>query len=336
MTALALEGPGGADLEKTAASIASEQQGDGAIPWFAGGRVDPWNHTEAAMALAVAGENDCARRAFRWLADRQRVDGSWVAAYAPDGSDLEHHIDTNATAYIATGLHLYRVVSADRAFVGELFDAVERALDYVVRHVDERGMLPWSIGPGEAIAPGSLVAASSSVVASLRSGAALSDEMGRPRSVWLGAASKIANAIVTDESAFLDKSAFSMDWYYPVLAGVLNRTGARQRIAERLSRFFIAGHGVRCRSDGDWVTAAESAECAIACARAGFERLARRILACAEALRDEHGAFRTGVVYPDRSEFPDGERTTYSAAATILACDVLAKGPSARIFAPLS
>ena len=213
---------------------------------------------------------------------------------------------------------------------------VERALEYVVLHVDERGMLPWSIGPGEAISPHSLLAASSSVVASLRSGAALSDGVGRPRSDWLDAAAKIAIAIVEDESAFLDKSCYAMDWYYPVLAGVLDRRRARERLAEGLSRFVIPGHGVRCRSDGEWVTAAESAECAIACARAGFGRLARRILEPAEELCDEDGAFRTGVVHPDRSEFPDGERTTYSAAAMILASDVLDGGPSARVFSPLS
>ncbi|MGB9111395.1 MAG: prenyltransferase/squalene oxidase repeat-containing protein [Acidimicrobiales bacterium] len=336
MRELVLDQNAATGANKTATSILLVQQDDGAIPWFTGGRIDPWNHVEAAMALAVAGERDAARRAFRWLADCQREDGSWFAAYARDGSVLEDHCDTNATAYVATGLHLYCVVTGDREFVGEIFGVVERALEYVVLHVDERGMLPWSIGPGDAISPHSLLAASSSVVASLRSGAALSDGAGKPRPDWLDAASKIAIAIIEDEVAFLDKSAFSMDWYYPVLAGVLDRRRARERLAKGLSRFVIPGHGVRCRSDGSWVTAAESGECAVACARAGFDRIARRILECAEALRDEDGAFRTGVVHPDRSEFPDGERTTYSAAAMILAADVLAGGPSARVFSQLS
>ena len=94
-------------LERTASTILATQRDDGAIPWFVGGRLDPWNHVEAAMALAAAGEVEGARLAFRWLAGHQRVDGSWFAAYSGDASVLEDHCDTNATAYVATGLHLY-------------------------------------------------------------------------------------------------------------------------------------------------------------------------------------------------------------------------------------
>ncbi len=323
-------------LEQTASTILAIQRDDGAIPWFVGGRLDPWNLVEAAMALAAAGEVGGARRAFRWLAGHQRVDGSWFAAYSENASVLEDHCDTNATAYIATGLHLYLAATGDQVFVRECFATVERALDFVVSNINASGKLPWSIGPGEAISPDSLLAASASVVCSLRSGAELSSEVGKPRPAWLDAANRMANAIVADESAFLDKSVFAMDWYYPVLAGVLDRNSARTRLADGLSRFVVADHGVRCRSDGEWVTAAESAECAIACARAGFDHLAHRLFDAAQALRDADGAVRTGVVHPDRSEYPKGERTSYSAAAIILAADVLEGGASARVFLPLS
>jgi hypothetical protein len=43
------------DLRRTADSIAEVQLPDGMIPWFPGGHADPWNHVEAAMALAVTG-----------------------------------------------------------------------------------------------------------------------------------------------------------------------------------------------------------------------------------------------------------------------------------------
>ena len=228
-------------LERTASTILATQRDDGAIPWFVGGRLDPWNHVEAAMALAAAGEVEGARLAFRWLAGHQRVDGSWFAAYSEDASVLEDHCDTNATAYVATGLHLYLAATGDREFVRECFGTVERALDFVASNVNECGMLPWSIGPGEAISPNSLLAASASVVSSLRSGAELSTEVGKPRPAWLEAADRMASAIGADESAFLDKSDFAMDWYYPVLSGVLDRDRARTRIAEGLSRFVIRG-----------------------------------------------------------------------------------------------
>ena len=45
----------GAFLKATAGYIAGVQQPSGAIPWFPGGILDPWDHIEAAMGLSVAG-----------------------------------------------------------------------------------------------------------------------------------------------------------------------------------------------------------------------------------------------------------------------------------------
>ena len=61
----------------TAASIASMQEPDGAIPWTTGEHTDAWNHVEAAMALLVAGEVDAAEAAYSWCERNQRLDGSW-------------------------------------------------------------------------------------------------------------------------------------------------------------------------------------------------------------------------------------------------------------------
>ena len=66
-------------LRATVAAIAAEQDGDGALPWFRGGQLDAWDTVEAAMALDVGGEHVRARAAYRWLAGRQRPDGSWAA-----------------------------------------------------------------------------------------------------------------------------------------------------------------------------------------------------------------------------------------------------------------
>jgi len=61
--------------------IAAQQDRDGALPWFRGGRLDPWDSVEAAMALDVGGEHARAGAAYRWLAQAQRPDGSWAADY---------------------------------------------------------------------------------------------------------------------------------------------------------------------------------------------------------------------------------------------------------------
>ena len=64
-----------ADILQTARSIAAAQRPDGAIPW-PDGHVDPWDHVECAMALAACGLAGPARRAYQWLRDTQRPDGS--------------------------------------------------------------------------------------------------------------------------------------------------------------------------------------------------------------------------------------------------------------------
>ncbi len=84
------------------------------IPWFPGGHADPWNHIEAAMALAIGEHRAEAEAAYQWLVDCQRPDGSWHQYY------LEHEIeqdklDANVIAYIATGSGITSSSTATRA-----------------------------------------------------------------------------------------------------------------------------------------------------------------------------------------------------------------------------
>src|SRR3712207_815290 len=69
----------GEQVRATVAAIAAEQEADGALPWSRGGQLDPWDMVEAAMALDLGGEHARAGAAYRWLARRQRLDGSWAA-----------------------------------------------------------------------------------------------------------------------------------------------------------------------------------------------------------------------------------------------------------------
>ena len=70
------EALGQADVLATAESIARVQDRSGAIAW-PDGHVDAWDHVECAMALSACGLAGPARRAYRWLRDTQRPDGSW-------------------------------------------------------------------------------------------------------------------------------------------------------------------------------------------------------------------------------------------------------------------
>ncbi|MGH9104487.1 MAG: prenyltransferase, partial [Acidimicrobiales bacterium] len=126
---------------------------------------------------------------------------------------------------------------------------------------------------------------------------------------------------------------WAMDWYYPVLTGVLEGVAAARRMAERWGAFVAPGLGARCVSDRFWVTAAETAECAMAAGRAGLAEEAERLLAWTSHFRDRDGAYWTGCAHPECVRFPGGQRSTYSAAAVVIADHVLHRGsPAASIF----
>jgi len=97
-----------ADLLQTARSIAAAQLPSGAIAW-PDGHVDPWDHVECAMALAACGLSDPARRAYQWLRDTQRPDGSWPRTTGGPGAAsadavTDHAAESHHAAYLAVGL----------------------------------------------------------------------------------------------------------------------------------------------------------------------------------------------------------------------------------------
>ena len=319
-----------AEVAATAAWIAARQRPDGVIGWTREGPADPWNHVEAAMALDVAGRHDDARRAYRALLDRQRPDGLIAADLCTGGG----HVDTNGVAYLAAGAWLHVRATGDPAAGRLLLPAVAAAVEAVLDRRLPAGGVAWSVDPAGAAAEVALVAGASSVVTSLRAAAALADWCGAPRPSWSAAAERLATDVAAGGPSFLDKSVFAMDWYYPVLGGAVTGDAARRRLIAGAATFGL-GDGVRCRSDGRWVTAAESAEAAMAHLVAGLDIRAIALLGATRGLRCADGGYLTGVVLPERSHFPAGERTTYSAAAVVLAADLVAGGAAtSSLFIP--
>src|SRR5918995_2700438 len=92
-----------ADLQQTVDAIAEWQLPSGMVPWFPGGHADPWNHVEAAMALALGGRRTEAERAYDWLVGLQRPDGAWHQYYL-DGKVEQDKLDANVCAYVAAGV----------------------------------------------------------------------------------------------------------------------------------------------------------------------------------------------------------------------------------------
>jgi len=321
-----------AEVAATAQWIAGWQLDNGMIPWFPGGHADPWNHVEATMALAVAGRWAEAERALGWLAASQHPDGSWCRYYLAEGVE-DPRRDVNVCAYVATGAWYVYLVAGDRQVLEAMWPVVDRAMGFVLRLQQPGGEVLWSMEPDGTPARFALLTGSSSVHHSLRCAVAIAAELGQERPEWELAAGRIAHAVIHREDSFEPKVRWAMDWYYPVLCGALSGAAARARLLDRWNVFVLEGVGVRCVSDQPWVTAAETSECVMALEASGLRSEAETLLEGTRHFRDADGGYWTGCVHPQCVRFPGGERSTYSAAAVLLADHALyGEGAAAGLF----
>ena len=321
------------EVAATVQSIAAVQLDDGMIPWFPGGHADPWNHVEAAMALDVGGCGGEAEAAYRWLAGTQRDDGAWHQYYLAGAQVREATLDANVCAYVATGTWHHFLVTGDTGFLAEMWPVVERAMGFVLDLQAPGGEIVWARHADGTPWSFALLTASSSTFFSLRCAIAIAERLGHEHPEWEVSADALGAAVAERPDAFLPKDRWAMDWYYPVLVGAVRGAAAGDRLAAGRERFLLGGLGTRCVADRPWVTAAETAECAIAHAVAGDASRGRELLAATRYLRHGDGSYFTGMVHPEGVHFPGDERTTYSAAAVVLAADALAgTGPAAHLF----
>jgi hypothetical protein len=258
------------EVLQTAHSIASVQCKNGMIPWFEGGHSDPWNHVEAAMALAVTGMWEEATRAYEWLVSSQLPDGSWFNYYTDAAGVVDQRIDTNVCAYIAVGTWHHYLVTGDLGFLEWIWKVLDRAVAFVLRYQTDNGTILWSVDPDGHSGRYALLTGSSSIYHALRCAIACADTLGYDRRDWKAAARMLGRSLSNPDDGFEPKREFAMDWYYPILCGALNGEAAARRLYSDWDTFVMDGLGVRCVSTGPWVTAAETAECAIALSKLAF------------------------------------------------------------------
>jgi hypothetical protein len=304
----------------TGESIAAQQQRDGAIGW-PDGHVDAWNHVECAMALGVCGLRDPARRAYEWLRDTQRADGSWPRASA-DGAVTDPAAESNHAAYPAVGVWHEFLISGDAAFAEQMWPVVRAGIEFTLDLQLPRGEMIWQRKSGGTPDDYALLTGCSSIYHSLRCAVALAEQMGDPQPDWELAADLLGHAVACHPEAFADKSCFSMDWYYPVLGGALRGSAARHRLQAGWETFVVPGLGVRCISDEPWVTGAETCELVLALEAVGDGDRAAELFAQIQHLRDGSGAYWTGWQFVNKAHFPN-ERSSWTSAATVLAADAL-------------
>ena len=320
------------DLTRTGDSIADLQLPSGMIQWFPGGHADPWNHVEAAMALTTVGRTEEAERAYGWLVDTQLPNGAWHNYYLADGIE-DSKLDTNCVAYLATGVWHHFLATGQVGFLERLWPTMEAAIEFVLDMQTRRGEIIWARHSDGRPWSYALLTGSSSIGHSLRCATAVAERLGHDRPHWTEARRRLVDVIANQPEAFEPKDRWAMDWYYPVLTGAVVGDDAAKRMVGGWESFVMTGKGVRCVSDRPWVTAAETCECVIALLAVGDREAALRLFEWAQALRDTDGAYFTGIVFPERIHFPADERTSYTAAAIILAADALAgQNPTSDLF----
>jgi hypothetical protein len=311
------------DIASSSEFILKVQKRSGEIPWSEGGKTDPWDHVESAMGLTIGGFHDQARQAYLWSRETQLSDGSWWSDYRDGRPQDGAYKDSNMTAYIAVGVFHYFLVTGDNRFLGFMWNTVSRAMDYVLGLQGRGGEILWAKRVDGSIDRRALLTGSSSIYMSLGCALRIASLLGRERPDWEVARIRLGNAIRNRPHLFdLSKSRYSMDWYYPVLCGAIRGKEARGRIDRSWDTFVIRDWGVRCVSDRQWVTMAETSEFVISLAAIGEFEAAEMVFSWLRDKRYEEGIFWTGVTFPEREIYPR-EMTTWTAGAVLLAADIL-------------
>lgn len=331
-------------LQGALACMLEAQTADGAIPWFEGGPWDPWNHGECVMALFVGGEQAAARQGLEALAARQGRDGAWLGEYGNvlPMSDRMHLArepapafrDTNFAAYCAVVVWHAFVITGEVALARRYWPMVREAIAFVVRLQHPTGDISWSEEAHGSDADDAVRAGCGSIYKSLECALRLADLVGEPQPAWAAAKARLGEALRARPERFdrsLDRSAFAMDWYYPVLGGAIGGAAAQARLDADWSRFVAPGLGCRCVHDQPWATVAESCELAITLVSVGRRQAAADLLAWQDAHRDAEGAYWMGWQFEEAILWPE-ERPTWTQAAAILAHDALFEwSPAARV-----
>ncbi len=313
--------------------IAKVQRPSGEIPWSKWGKTDPWDHVESAMGLTVGGRLKEARSAYFWSMGKQLPDGSWWSSYKKGKPCRNAYKDSNMVAYIATGVLHYYLVSGDEGFVRLLWPTIKRAMKFVVSLQGQEGEIYWAINRNGDIDKKALLAACSSIYMSMGSALEVASMVGS-QVPWLKRARVKLGKAIREKMDLFDKntSRYAMDWYYPVMCGVITGDEARERIHNGWAKFVVHGCGVRCVSDRPWITMAETSELVVSLCGLEEYDLAWEVFSWIENKRYKDGAYWTGLTLPDCRIFTK-EKTTWTAASMILALDMLQNiTPGNKIF----
>jgi hypothetical protein len=273
------------------------------------------------MALSACGLTGPARRAYQWLRDTQRADGSWPRTTV-DGEVTDHAAESHHAAYLAVGVWHEFLISRDHDFAATMWPVVRDATGWVLDLQAPRGEVAWERDAAGRPGAFALLSGSSSILHGLRCAIALAELVDEQQPDWELSAGQLGHVLACHPEAFADKSRFAMDWYYPVLSGAVRGAAAVNLLADSWDTFVVPGLGVRCVSDQPWVTVAETCELVLALDACGRREQAAEMFGTVGRQRYDDGSYWTGWQFANQAHFP-AERSSWTAAAVVLAADAL-------------
>ena len=207
-----------------------------------------------------------------------------------------------------------------------MFPMVERAINCVLRYQTDHGEIAWAYDADGKARDDALVTGCSSIYKSLECAVNLASLLDEDSTRWQRAYCRLGLALRHKPNRFdrswESKARYSMDWFYPILAGVYEGAEAKARIHQRWDTFVRPGMGCVCVSDEPWVTVAESCELTMALIAAGERSRAVSLYSWLHQWADSDGAYWTGYQY-QLEEFWPIEKTSWTSAAVLLAADAL-------------
>jgi len=317
-------------LKRQASYIAECQLPSGAIPRHVGGMTDTWCHIACAIALDLCRQHTLASRAYRWLSEVQNADGSWWSSYSGDQpGDLTR--DSNYCSYLAVGLWYHYLTTLDSGFLHTMWPTLEKGIAFTLRLQQPTGEIYWAYDPNDTPYPLSLLAASSCIWKSLDCGLRIARMVGQDKPDWALASQKLAQAMMERPQLFARSgdgiTDYAMNWYYPVLTGVIGGHQAEERVRRRWADFIVEEWGCKCTAEEPcWVTVAETGELIVALNRIGEDRKARLLLDWILKLQDTDGCFWTGIKLPEKEVWPRQEKFTWVSAAVVMAVTAQFRG----------
>jgi len=289
--------------------IISNQSSSGAIFWDEKGKCDPWDHCECLIALAIYEEWEHFWRGVNWFITNLNEDGLIYAEFQNEKPSKLHY-ESHHAPYIIMPLIQASLIDKEQDYkkilTNEQLLKLENIFEVLDDFKDEDGYFYWA-KDSNGYSDNSLITASMSIFLSL---------VGKDKSFPKFNTEMWQEKFNRDG---IDRSRFSMDFYYPFLVGIKNN---KKEFLDLLDNYYVKGLGVKCVAEEPWVTIAESSECVISALIHDNENIAKQIFNDIQQFQNKDGIFPTGYQYDMEIFWPE-ENSTWTNAAVIIAAHAI-------------